>query len=224
MKFLLVEDDIKICDFLKKGLTEEGYSLDVTHSGDEALYLVGVNQYDLILLDLMLPNIDGLTFCKIVRSKNNNIPIIILSAKDTIDDKIIGLNEGANDYLAKPFSFAELIARIRVQLRQKDTTSTSSTKLQLCDLEMDLLSKQVTRDGKTIKLTAKEFSLLEYMIRHKNEVLSETMINDALSDLNESSISNIVNVYIYRLRNKIDKDFEKKLIKTVRGMGFTIND
>lgn len=223
MKFLIVEDDIKICDFLKKGLGEEGYNVDITHSGDEALYLVGMNQYDLILLDIMLPNVDGLSFCKIVRSKDKDIPIIMLSAKDTIDDKILGLNEGANDYLAKPFSFAELLARIRVQLRQKNT-NTSTTKLIIADLEMDLLSKQVIRDGKTIKLTAKEFSLLEYMIRHKNEVLSETMINDALSDLNESSISNIVNVYIYRLRNKIDKDFEKKLIKTIRGMGFTIND
>lgn len=223
MKFLIVEDDIKICDFLKKGLTEEGYSVDITHSGDEALYLVGVNKYDLILLDIMLPNVDGLSFCKIVRSKDTNIPIIILSAKDTIDDKILGLNEGANDYVSKPFSFAELLARIRVQLRQKDL-NTTSTKLKLGDLEMDLLTKQVIRDGKNIKLTAKEFSLLEYMIRHKNEVLSETMIIDALSDLNESSISNIINVYIYRLRNKIDKDFDKKLIKTIRGMGFSIND
>lgn len=222
MKFLIVEDDIKICDFLKKGLTEEGYNVDITHSGDEALYLVGVNKYDLILLDIMLPNIDGLSFCKIVRSKNNQIPIIILSAKDTIDDKILGLNERANDYLAKPFSFGELLARIRVQLRQKDNSV--STKLQIADLEMDLLSKQVKREGKLIKLTAKEFSLLEYMIRHKNQVLSETVINEAMSDLNESNISNIVNVYIYRLRNKIDKEFDKKLITTVRGMGFSIND
>lgn len=222
MKFLIVEDDIKICDFLKKGLTEEGYNVDITHSGDEALYLTGVNSYDLILLDIMLPNVDGLNVCKILRSKNNNTPIIIISAKDTIDDKIVGLNEGANDYIAKPFSFAELLARIRVQLRQKDNTT--STKLNLADLEMDLLSKQVKRGDKQIKLTAKEFSLLEYMIRHKNQVLSETVINEAMSDLNESNISNIVNVYIYRLRNKIDKDFDLKLIKTVRGMGFSIND
>ena len=222
MKFLIVEDDIKITEFLKKGLNEEGYNVDITHSGDEALYLSGINQYDLILLDLMLPGIDGLSFCKILRSKNNTTPIIILSAKDSIDDKIIGLNEGANDYLAKPFSFAELLARIRVQLRSK--TPEQSVKLKIADLEMDLLSKQVTRSGKSIKLTAKEFSLLEFLIRHKNQVLSETVINEAMSDLNESSISNIINVYIYRLRNKIDKDFDKKLITTVRGMGFRIND
>jgi two-component system, OmpR family, copper resistance phosphate regulon response regulator CusR len=222
MKFLIVEDDIKITEFLKKGLTEEGYTVDITHSGDEALYLVGINKYDLILLDIMLPGVDGLSFCKIVRKQNFNIPIIILSAKDSIDDKITGLNEGANDYIAKPFSFAELIARIRVQLRQNGSSET--TKLQIADLQMDLLSKQVTRAGSVIKLTAKEFSLLEYLIRHKNQVLSETVINEAMSDLNESNISNIVNVYIYRLRNKIDKDFDKKLINTVRGMGFSIND
>lgn len=220
MKFLLVEDDIKITHFLKKGLTEEGYSVDISHSGDEALYLVGVNQYDLILLDIMLPNIDGLSFCKLLRSQNNHIPIIMLSAKDTIDDKIIGLNEGANDYLAKPFSFAELLARIRVQLRQN---SSSSVNLTIADLSMNLLTKQVTRNGKNIKLTAKEFALLEYMIRHREQVLSESMINDAMSDINETSMSNVVNVYIYRLRNKIDKDFDLKLIKTIRGMGFTIS-
>jgi two-component system copper resistance phosphate regulon response regulator CusR len=222
MKFLIVEDDIKICNFLKKGLSEEGYNMDITHSGDEALYLAGINTYDLILLDIMLPNIDGLTFCKMLRSKNDQTPIIILSAKDTIDDKIVGLNEGANDYLAKPFSFGELLARIRVQLRLKDTSV--NTKLSIADLELDLLSKKVTRAGKPIKLTAKEFSLLEYMIRHKDQVLSETIISDALSDLNESNVSNIINVYIYRLRNKIDKEFDLKLIKTIRGMGFSIND
>lgn len=221
MKFLIVEDDIKITNFLKKGLTEEGYSVDISHTGDEALYLAGVNQYDLILLDIMLPNIDGISFCKLIRGQNNDTPIIILSAKDSIDDKIVGLNEGANDYIAKPFSFAELLARIRVQLRQ---TSTSSVNLTIADLSMNLLTKQVTRNGQSIKLTAKEFALLEYMIRHKDQVLSESMITDAMSDMNESSMSNVVNVYIYRLRNKIDKDFDLKLIKTIRGMGFTISD
>lgn len=221
MKFLLVEDDIKITNFLKKGLTEEGYIVDISHSGDEALYLVGMNRYDLILLDIMLPNIDGLSFCKMLRSQNNDTPIIMLSAKDTIDDKIIGLNEGANDYLAKPFSFAELLARIRVQLRQK---SSNSVTLNIADLQMNLLTKQVIRDGINIKLTAKEFTLLEFMIRHKGQVLSESVITDAMNDINETSMSNVVNVYIYRLRNKIDKDYDLKLIKTIRGMGFTISD
>ena len=222
MKFLVVEDDQKICDFLKKGLQEEGYQVDISNSGDEALYLVGVNQYDLILLDIMLPRIDGFNFCKIVRGQKVDIPIIILSAKDSIDDKIEGLNIGANDYLAKPFSFGELLARIRVQLRDKN--SSGNTSLQIDDLSMDLLSKKVSRAGRNIKLTAKEFALLEYLIRHKNQVLSETIINEAFSDLNEANLSNIVNVYIYRLRNKIDKNFDKKLIQTHRGMGYSINE
>lgn len=222
MKFLIVEDDQKICDFLKKGLQEEGYKVDISNSGDEALYLVGVNQYDLILLDIMLPGIDGFNFCKIVRGQKVDIPIIILSAKDSIDDKIEGLNIGANDYLAKPFSFGELLARIRVQLRDKN--SSANTSLQIGDLSMDLLGKKVSRAGKNIKLTAKEFALLEYLIRHKNQVLSETMINEAFSDLNEANLSNIVNVYIYRLRNKIDKNFDRKLIQTHRGMGYSINE
>lgn len=222
MKFLIVEDDRKIVEFLKKGLFEEGYSVDVSMSGDEALYLAGVNDYDLILLDIMIPNIDGISVCKMLRSKNDLTPIIILSAKDSIEDKVQGLNEGANDYLAKPFSFTELLARIRVQLRQNDMPL--STKLYIADLQMDLLTKKVQRAGIEIKLTAKEFSLLEYLIRHKNQVLSETKINEAMSELSETSISNIVNVYIYRLRNKIDKGFDQKLIQTVRGMGFSINE
>jgi DNA-binding response OmpR family regulator len=157
-----------------------------------------------------------------LRANNNMTPIIILSAKDATEDKVHGLNEGANDYLAKPFAFSELLARIRVQLRHQETGV--STRLSLADLEMDLLTKTVKRRGEIIKLTAKEFSLLEYMMRHKNQVLSETKINEAMRDLNETSISNIVNVYIYRLRTKIDKGYEPKLIKTVRGMGFCLND
>jgi DNA-binding response OmpR family regulator len=222
MKFLIVEDDIKITEFLKKGLNEEGYTVDISGSGDEALYLASTNAYDLILLDIMIPHIDGISVCKMLRANNNMTPIIILSAKDATEDKVHGLNEGANDYLAKPFAFSELLARIRVQLRHQETGV--STRLSLADLEMDLLTKTVKRRGEIIKLTAKEFSLLEYMMRHKNQVLSETKINEAMRDLNETSISNIVNVYIYRLRTKIDKGYEPKLIKTVRGMGFCLND
>lgn len=222
MKFLIVEDDEKITAFLKKGFTEEGYSVDITHSADEGLYLTGVNQYDLILLDIMLPGIDGLSFCRILRKQNNQTPIIILSAKDTIDDKILGLDEGANDYIAKPFSFAELLARVRVQLRL--ASNNTNNVLTLDDLTVDVVKKQVTRSNKTIKLTAKEFALLEYMVRNKDKVLSESIILDSMSDLNETKMSNIVNVYIYRLRNKIDKNHEKKLLKTIRGMGYMISD
>ena len=221
MKILIIEDDIKIINFLKKGLEEECYVIDYSTNGDEGLYLATVNNYDLILLDIMLPIKDGFEVCKNLRSSNITTPIIMLTAKDSIEDKIKGLDLGANDYLAKPFSFAELLARIRVQLR---TINPVQTKLQIADLELDLLKKIAIRANKNIVLTVKEFTLLEYLMRNRDKILSETVINDALSSFEDSNISNVVNVFIYRLRNKIDKDFDKKLIKTIRGMGFKISD
>ncbi|MDH1975124.1 response regulator transcription factor [Aliarcobacter butzleri] len=221
MKILIIEDDLKIINFLKKGLEEECYIVDFSTNGDEGFYLASINTYDLILLDIMLPIKDGIEVCKSLRSSNIQTPIIMLTAKDSIEDKIKGLDIGANDYLAKPFSFAELLARIRVQLR---ITTTTQTKLSIADLELDLLNKTASRANQNIVLTAKEFALLEYLIKNKNRVLSETTINEALSSFEDSNISNIVNVYIYRLRNKIDKNFENKLIKTVRGIGFKISE
>lgn len=221
MKILIIEDDLKIINFLKKGLVEECYIVDSSTNGDEGLYLASVNEYDLILLDVMLPIKDGIEVCKALRASKNQTPIIMLTAKDSIEDKIKGLDIGANDYLAKPFSFAELLARIRVQLR---TTNSSQTKISIADLELNLLNKTAVRANENITLTAKEFALLEYLIKNKDRVLSETTINSALSSFEDSNISNIVNVYIYRLRNKIDKNFDNKLIKTVRGIGFKISD
>lgn len=221
MKILIIEDDLKIINFLKKGLEEECYVVDSSTNGDEGLYLASVNEYDLILLDIMLPIKDGIEVCKALRASKNETPIIMLTAKDSIEDKIKGLDIGANDYLAKPFSFAELLARIRVQLR---TTNSTQTKISIADLELDLLNKTAIRANENIVLTAKEFALLEYLIKNKDRVLSETTINSALSSFEDSNISNIVNVYIYRLRNKIDKNFDNKLIKTVRGIGFKISD
>ncbi len=221
MKILIIEDDLKIINFLKKGLEEECYIVDSSTNGDEGLYLASVNEYDLILLDIMLPIKDGMEVCKALRASKNETPIIMLTAKDSIEDKIKGLDIGANDYLAKPFSFAELLARIRVQLR---TTNSTQTKISIADLELDLLNKTALRANENIVLTAKEFALLEYLIKNKDRVLSETTINSALSSFEDSNISNIVNVYIYRLRNKIDKNFDNKLIKTVRGIGFKISD
>ena len=221
MKILIIEDDIKIINFLKKGLEEECYIVDYSTNGDEGLYLASVNQYDLILLDVMLPIKDGMEVCRSLRASSIQTPIIMLTAKDGIEDKIKGLDIGANDYLAKPFSFAELLARIRVQLR---TSNLIQTKISIADLELDLLNKTAIRANENIVLTAKEFTLLEYLIKNKDRVLSETTINEALSSFEDSNVSNVVNVYIYRLRNKIDKNFDKKLIKTVRGIGFKISD
>ena len=221
MKILIIEDDIKIINFLKKGLEEECYTVDSSTNGDEGLYLASVNEYDLILLDIMLPIKDGMEVCKSLRASNIQTPIIMLTAKDSIEDKIKGLDIGANDYLAKPFSFAELLARIRVQLRTQNNTQ---TKISIADLELDLLNKTATRANENIVLTEKEFALLEYLIKNRDRVLSETVINSALSSFEDSNMSNIVNVYIYRLRNKIDKNFDNKLIKTIRGIGFKISD
>lgn len=221
MKILLIEDDEKIVNFLKRGLEEESYSVDYSLNGDEGFYMASVNAYDLILLDIMLPLKDGIEVCKDLRKNKIFTPIIMLTAKDTTEDKIKGLDIGANDYLAKPFSFAELLARIRVQLRSKESFSTT---LCIADLELDLLKKTAKRGNDTIVLTAKEFSLLEYLIRNKNRVLSESIISENLSSMEDETISNLVNVYIYRLRNKIDKPYEKKLIHTLRGLGFKISD
>ena len=221
MKILIIEDDEKIVNFLKKGLEEECYVVDYSTNGEEGLYLASVNEYDLILLDIQLPLKDGIEVCKSIRASNNQTPIIMLTAKDSIEDKIKGLDIGANDYLAKPFSFAELLARIRFQLRN---TNAVLLKLSIADLELDLLNKTATRANENIVLTSKEFTLLEFLIKNKDRVLSETIINSALSSFEDSNISNIVNVYIYRLRNKIDKKFDKKLIKTIRGIGFKISD
>ena len=197
MKILIIEDDLKIINFLKKGLEEECYTVDSSTNGDEGLYLASVNEYDLILLDIMLPIKDGMQVCKTLRASNNQTPIIMLTAKDSIEDKIKGLDIGANDYLAKPFSFAELLARIRVQLRTQNNTQ---TKISIADLELDLLNKTATRANENITLTAKEFALLEYLIKNRNRVLSETTINSALSSFEDSNISNIVNVYIFYLK------------------------
>ncbi|WP_424688625.1 response regulator [Halarcobacter ebronensis] len=221
MKILIIEDDEKIVNFLKKGLEEESYSVDYSLNGDEGIYLASVNAYDLILLDIMLPVKDGIEVCKTLRADGINTPIIMLTAKDSIEDKIKGLDIGANDYLAKPFSFSELLARIRVQLR---ATNQNQTTLKLADLELDLLTKTAKRGEDTINLTAKEFALLEYLIKNQNKVLSESVISSSLSNMDDMNMSNVVNVYIYRLRNKIDKPYEKKLIKTIRGLGFKISD
>jgi DNA-binding response OmpR family regulator len=217
MKILLVEDDIKISSFLQKGLKEENYIVDCSFDGEEAFYILETNSYDLIILDVMIPKIDGITLCKKLRENNIHTPIIMLTAKSSIEDKVLGLNEGANDYLTKPFSFEELLARINVQLRRGKSLNNI---LKLDDLEVNIETKSVKRAKETINLTSKEYVLLEYLMLNQNKLLNEDMINEALWDMDASTASNIVSVYMYRLRNKIDKNADKKLIHTIRGMGY----
>ena len=221
MRILVVEDNKKIASFIKKGLQEESYSVDVTDNGYEAIYLIETTSYDVILLDLMIHGISGIDVCKNIRSKNIATPIIMLTARDRVEDKIDGLDSGANDYLTKPFSFEELLARIRVKLRNKYKTSSIIT---IADLTINTSRHEVNRGDKKIKLTAKEYALLEFLARNAKKLLSETIIKDNISDMAEVSMSNIINVYIYRLRNKIDKDFELKLIHTIRGLGYMLSD
>lgn len=221
MRILVVEDDEKIASFIKKGLQEESYSVDVTPNGYEAIYLVETNMYDIILLDLMIHGLGGIDVCKNIRGKNIATPIIMLSARDAIKDKVEGLDCGANDYLTKPFSFEELLARIRSKLR---TTSTLSSTIAIADLTINTARREVKRGNKKISLTAKEYALLEYLARNSKKLLTETIIKENLSDMAEISMSNIVNVYIYRLRNKIDKGYEPKLIHTVRGLGYMLSE
>lgn len=221
MKILIVEDDIKIASFLKKGLSEEYFSVDLSDNGDEAIYLVSVNSYDVIILDIMINGSDGYEVCKQIRSQKIKTPIIMLSAKSTIEDKVAFLNLGADDYLTKPFSFDELIARIRVQLRKNEQKDNI---LQIANLSLNATTKIVTRDDKQINLTAKEYSILEYLMRNKNAIIDEETLQESTLGFEENVNSNILNVYIYRLRTKIDKNYELKLIKTYRNQGFKISD
>jgi DNA-binding response OmpR family regulator len=220
MKILIVEDDIKISAFLEKGLKEENYTVDCCFDGEEAFYLITTNKYDLIILDLMIPYVDGVQLCKDLREIGNNTPIIMLSAKSSIEDKVLGLNSGANDYLTKPFSFDELIARIKVQLRDDDILTNV---LQIDNLILDCDKKLLRRGDKIINLNAKEYMLLEYLLRHKGTIITKEMLNDTLWNMSDEIESNAINVHIYQLRQKIDKDFEVKLIHTIRGMGYKID-
>jgi DNA-binding response OmpR family regulator len=221
LRVLVVEDDVKIAAFIQKGLKEESYNVDVTHHGDEAIYLAQVNAYDVILLDVMLPGSDGMDVCKNLREKKVTTPIIMLTARNRIEDKIDGLDSGADDYLTKPFAFEELLARMRVQLRQKTHLPNI---LSIADLSIDTSRHEVKRGETKISLTTKEYALLEYLLRNKKKLLSETLIQENLSDMDHQSMSNIINVYIYRLRNKIDKGYELKLIHTIRGSGYMLSD
>jgi len=218
MRILVVEDDFKIAHFIKKGLVEEHYEVDIADNGEVALSLASKN-YDLILLDIMIPLINGIDVCKILRDENITTPIIMLSARDKLEDKIDGLDSGANDYISKPFEFEELLARIRTQIRNKPK---SLNYIVIEDLTIDTHLREVKRLNNIIKLTSKEYALLEYLALNKNKLVSESMIKQNLNEMQDTKISYIINVYIYRLRNKIDKNYGVKLIKTVRGAGYRL--
>jgi heavy metal response regulator len=222
MKILVVEDEERVAQFIQKGLKEEGHAIDVAYDGEDGGFLAEVNDYDLIILDLMLPKKNGLQTCKEIRDHGVNTPVLMLTARDSVEDKVRGLDAGADDYLAKPFAFEELLARVRALLRRQSESKTPT--LQIADLELDPMSRQVTRSGKAIRLTTKEYALLEYLMRNQKKMLSRTLIGEHVWDMNFDPESNVIDVYVSHLRTKVDKGFEPALIHTVRGSGYILSD
>ncbi len=223
MKILLIEDDKTIADFIISGMKQAGFSVDHASDGREGLNLSLTNSYDIGIFDVMLPSLDGLEIIKRIRLEKFELPIIILSAKRSIDDRILGLHKGGDDYLTKPFSFSELLARVQALLRRahKDIQSTSLT---VGDLTIDLLARTVIREGKKIDLQPKEFALLEYLMRNTCHVVSKVMIMERVWDYNFDPQTNVVEARISKLRVKIDKGFQKPLIHTVRGLGYVLRE
>ena len=222
MRILLVEDEKKIAGFIQRGLKEQHYAVDVAYDGEAGSFSASTNDYDLIILDVMLPKMHGLALCKEIRKKKPNVPILMLTAKDTVTDKVRGLQGGADDYLTKPFAFQEFLARVSVLLRRKNVNN--NTMLRLADLEMDQLKHSVKRGDKDIQLTSREYALLEYLMVHANQVVTRTMISEHVWNEDFDSFTNIVDVYINHLRNKIDKNFKKTLIHSIRGCGYTLKE
>ncbi len=219
MRILIVEDEKKIAEFMKRGLKEEGYAVDVAYDGEEGQFLARTNTYDLIILDLMLPKLDGISLCKGLRKEGLAVPVIMVTAKDAVEDKVAGLDSGADDYITKPFAFEELLARIRALLRKKGVPATT---LLVDELTLDLVTHKVTRRGAEIILTAKEYALLEYMMRNAGKVITRTMISEHVWDTDFDTFTNVIDVYINYLRKKIDAGNSKKLIQTVRGRGYML--
>ena len=222
MKLLIVEDEMKMGEFLRQGLTEAGFVVDVARNGLDGYHLAMTERYDLLILDVMLPDVDGWRLIKSLRESGRQVPVLFLTARDSVSDRVKGLELGADDYLVKPFAFAELLARVRTLLRRGSVTTTETT-LGAADLEMDLLSRRVARAGQRIPLTAREFALLELLLRHHDEVLPRSLIASQVWDMNFDSDTNVIDVAIRRLRTKIDSAFDRKLIHTVRGMGYMLD-
>ena len=223
MRILLVEDDLKIASFVLKGLKESGFAVDHAPDGEEGLYLALNEPYDAAIIDIMLPKLDGLSLIEELRRQKVNTPVIILSAKRSVDDRVDGLQKGGDDYLTKPFAFSELLARVQALIR-RSTGASEPTGLAVGDLSMNLLTREVIRGGKKIDLQPSEFALLEYLMRNAGKVVSKTMIMEHVWDYNFDPQTNVVEARICRLREKIDKDFGVKLIQTIRGAGYVLKE
>ncbi len=221
MKILAIEDELKTGNYLKQGLIEAGFVVDLARNGEDGLHSALTEAYDLVILDVMLPGIDGWAVLQGIRKSGKEMPVLFLTARDQVDDRVRGLELGADDYLVKPFAFAELLARVRTLLRRGGKTKESEY-LRAADLDLDLIRRRATRSGKRIDLTAKEFALLELLLRRQGEVLPRSLIASQVWDMNFDSDTNVIEVAVKRLRAKVDDDFEPKLIRTVRGMGYVL--
>ena len=221
MRVLVVEDEPKIADFIRKGLTEQGYAVDVAYEGEEALDWPSVADFDIIVLDVMLPGRGGIEVCRTLRQRGVGTPVLMLTAKDAVEDRVQGLDSGADDYLVKPFAFSELLARLRALARRQPAVLGSS--LEVGDIVLDTATREVSREGARVELTTKEYVILEYLMRHPNQVLTRTMIAEHVWNYDFGSASNVIDVHIRNLRRKIDDPFPTKLIQTVRGAGYRIS-
>ena len=221
MKLLIVEDETKTADYLRQGLIEAGFVVDLARTGLDGHYLAMSETYDLIILDVMLPDVDGWRILQSLRDAEKSVPVMFLTARDSVADRVKGLELGADDYLVKPFAFSELLARVRTLLR-RGTTATAAEFLRVADLELDLMRRRVNRAGTCIDLTAKEFALLELLLRRQGEVLPRSIIASQVWGMNFDSDTNVIEVAVRRLRAKVDDEFEPKLIRTVRGMGYVL--
>ena len=224
MKILIVEDEAKTGDYLRQGLTEAGYAVELARNGTDGLHLALTGNHDLIVLDVMLPGLDGWQVLGALRHAGKSLPVLFLTARDLVEDRVKGLELGADDNLLKPFAFAELLARVRTLLRRNARGAAEPTVLEVANLSLDLLRRRATRAGQRIDLTAKEFALLELLLRRRGEVLPRSLIASQVWDMNFDSDSNVVEVAVRRLRAKVDDAFDPKLIQTVRGMGYLLDD
>jgi two-component system, OmpR family, response regulator len=223
MHLLLIEDDAEAAKYLAKGLRESGYTVDIAANGRDGLFQATEETYELIIADRQLPHIDGLTIVQMLRKQGNKVPVLILSALGSVDDRIEGLRAGGDDYLTKPFAFGELLARIEALLRRGQGAN-ATTRLRVGDLDIDLLGRAVTRGGKRIELTTKEFQLLEFLARRQGQVVTRTMLLEGVWDLHFDPQTNVIDVHMSRLRNAVDREFPKPLIHTVRGAGYVLRD
>jgi two-component system copper resistance phosphate regulon response regulator CusR len=224
MRLLIVEDEPKVARFVERGLREEGYAVDVAVNGEAGLDLALVHEHDLVILDVMLPKMDGFDVLEALRAAKRPCKVLMLTARDSVQDRVRGLDGGADDYLVKPFAFAELLARVRALLRRSGGGEAEPVTLRLADLVLDVKARKVTRAGRPVALSAREFAVLEHLLRHQGEVISRTRLSEQVWDQHFDSMTNVIDVTLYHLREKVDRGFSSPLIHTVRGVGYVLKN